>query len=60
MLRVPPDELAALLAREHTRPMEMRGREMNGWIRVDPEGCASDEALAEWVRRGLEQARVVD
>jgi hypothetical protein len=59
MLRVPPDELEALLAREHTRPMEMRGRPMSGWIRVDPDGCTSDHALEEWVRRGLEQARAV-
>src|SRR5690349_24411911 len=56
MLRVAPDETEALLALEHTRPMEMRGREMNGWIRVDPEGCADDATLHEWVERGLRAA----
>ena len=56
MLRVRPDETEALLALEHTRPMEMRGRDMNGWIRVDPEGYADDAALQQWVERGLRAA----
>ena len=56
MLRIAPGETEALLEREHTRPMEMRGREMTGWIRVDPEGCASDAELREWVGRGLSAA----
>ena len=57
MLRVPPDELAALLAREHTRPMEMRGREMKGWLRVDAEGVRTKRQLEPWVKRGVAYAR---
>jgi hypothetical protein len=32
--------------------MEMRGRQMAGWLRVDTEDVGDDAALAEWVERG--------
>ena len=38
MLRVDPNETAKLLAKPHARPLEMRGRQMEGWLRVDDEG----------------------
>jgi TfoX/Sxy family transcriptional regulator of competence genes len=36
LLRVGRDRHAAALARPGTRPMEMRGRPMQGYVRVDP------------------------
>jgi hypothetical protein len=30
---------------------------MKGWILVAPEGLENDEALGDWVRRGVEHAR---
>jgi TfoX/Sxy family transcriptional regulator of competence genes len=57
MVRVEPEETDALLAQPHARPLEMRGREMQGWLRVDAEGLGSGHELATWVRRGLEYAR---
>ena len=39
--------------------MEMRGREMPGWIRVAPEGVRTMRALDAWVRRGVEYARTL-
>jgi TfoX/Sxy family transcriptional regulator of competence genes len=56
MLRVEPDETAELIERPHAGPMVMRGKEMAGWMRVDAEGVASDEALQEWVDIGLSRA----
>jgi hypothetical protein len=35
----------------------MRGREMDGWLRVDPAAVESDEALRAWVRLGVMYAR---
>jgi hypothetical protein len=32
--------------------MEMRSRQMPGWLRVDKADLAVDTALAEWVERG--------
>jgi hypothetical protein len=57
MVRVDPEETSALLAKPHTRPFEMRGREMQGWLRVDAEGVGTERQLAPWVRRGVEYAR---
>jgi hypothetical protein len=37
--------------------MEMRGRTMRGWLRVDAGDVTTDEELARWVERGAEYAR---
>jgi TfoX/Sxy family transcriptional regulator of competence genes len=57
MVRVDPDDTDALLAKPHTRPFEMRGRDMQGWLRVDPEGLRTKRQLAPWVTRGVAYAR---
>jgi hypothetical protein len=35
----------------------MRGRVMDGWLRVAPEGVATKRQLERWVSRGLAYAR---
>jgi TfoX/Sxy family transcriptional regulator of competence genes len=57
MVRVDPEETDALLAKPHARPFAMRGREMQGWLRVDMEGLRTTRQLAPWVRRGVAYAR---
>jgi TfoX/Sxy family transcriptional regulator of competence genes len=57
MVRVDPDETDALIAKPHTRPFEMRGREMRGWLRVDPDGVRTKRQLEPWVARGVSYAR---
>ena len=57
MVRVEPDETDALLAKPHARPFEMRGREMQGWLRVDTEGVRTRRQLEPWVKRGVAYAR---
>ena len=59
LVRVDPAESDALVASTPARPMEMRGREMAGWLRVEGGEVATDEALAGWVRRGVEFARTL-
>ena len=56
LVRVDPEDAGDLLG-EHVRPMEMRGRPMHGWLRVDPEGVETDRDLEPWVSRGLTYAR---
>lgn len=56
MVRVDPADLEGLLAEEHTGPMVMRGREMEGWMRVEHAGLESDEALRRWVDTGVTRA----
>jgi hypothetical protein len=55
LVRVDPQESEALVASSDARPMEMRGREMPGWLRVDP----PDDELAAWVERGVSFARLL-
>ena len=57
LLRIDPEETDALLAKPHAEPFEMRGRQMQGWLRVDGEGVRTKRQLEPWVRRGAAYAR---
>lgn len=57
MVRCDPAETERLLDEPHARPMEMRGREIDGWLRVDAAGVSADAALAPWVEHGVAYAR---
>ena len=57
MVRVEPGETEALLDKPHAGPFEMRGRGMQGWVRVDAEGVRTKRQLEPWVRRGVSYAR---
>jgi TfoX/Sxy family transcriptional regulator of competence genes len=57
MVRVDPEATEALVAKPHARPFEMRGREMQGWLRVDAEGLRTKRQLEPWVKRGVAYAR---
>jgi len=57
MVRVDPGDTDDLLGRPHARPFEMRGRAMDGWLRVDAEGVRTKCQLEPWVARGMAYAR---
>ncbi len=57
MVRIDPDESDRLVARTHARPMEMRGRRMRGWLRVDAQDVRTKRQLARWVELGVTYAR---
>jgi TfoX/Sxy family transcriptional regulator of competence genes len=57
MVRVDPAETDALLRKPHARPFEMRGRAMQGWLRVDADGLRTKRQLERWVARGVAYAR---
>ena len=57
LVRVDPAETDRLLARTHVHPFEMRGRPLEGWLRVDDAGVRTKRQLAGWVTRGLAFAR---
>ena len=57
LVRVDPDESDELIASTSARLMEMRGRSMRGWLRLETADVASDAELAEWVGRGKAYAR---
>ena len=57
LVRVDPAQSERLVATSAARPMEMRGRQMQGWLRVGADGVRTDRELAEWVERGTTYAR---
>ena len=57
LVRVDPAESDALVASSAAYPMEMRGRAMPGWLRVETEHVATEPELAAWVERGVTYAR---
>jgi TfoX/Sxy family transcriptional regulator of competence genes len=56
LVRVDPDRSERLVATSKARPMEMRGREMAGWLRVDAEDVRTKRQLARWVAIGVAYA----
>jgi TfoX/Sxy family transcriptional regulator of competence genes len=57
MVRVPPNDTEKLLRRAHVSPMLMAGREVRGWVRVEPDGVKTKRQLTDWVTRGADYAR---
>lgn len=57
MLRVDPADGDTLLSKPHAGPFHMRGRPIQGWLRVDAEGVGTRRQLERWVARGVGYAR---
>ncbi len=57
LLRCPPDETEALVRDPHAARFEMRGKAMDGWLRIESEGLDSEADLRRWVDVGLGYAR---
>jgi hypothetical protein len=57
LVRADPEESDTLVATTKARLMEMRGRQMRGWLRVDPEDLRTKRQLAKWVELGTTYAR---
>lgn len=57
LLRVDPARTEELVREPHVGRFEMRGREMDGWLRVAPEAIDSDERITRWVGYGVSYAR---
>jgi hypothetical protein len=59
MVRVGAEAYEDALARPHTRPIEIRGRPMTGWVYVEAEGVKRKRELGAWVRRGAKFTRTL-
>ena len=57
LVRVDPAESDALVTASSAQPMEMRGRQMKGWLRVDADHLRTKRELAKWVELGVAYAR---
>ena len=57
MVRVEPAETEALLKEPGAEEFEMRGRVMDGWLRVKGQVLDDDSTLRAWIDRGVAYAR---
>ena len=57
LVRVDPAQSASLIATTNARLMEMRGRRLDGWLRVDADDVRTKRQLAKWVAIGATYAR---
>lgn len=39
----------SLLQKPHTRPFDITGKAMNGWLMIEPKGIAVTEDLLRWI-----------
>jgi TfoX/Sxy family transcriptional regulator of competence genes len=56
LVRVDPQRGDELIAGRGAAPMEMRGRPMTGWLRVEADAVRTKRQLDRWVRIGVEYA----
>jgi len=57
LVHADPAESDSLVASTDAYLMEMRGKQMAGWLRVDPEHVGTKQQLATWVEVGTGYAR---
>jgi TfoX/Sxy family transcriptional regulator of competence genes len=57
LLRVDPATTEALVRQPHASRAVMRGRELDGWLRIEPEALETAAELQRWVGIGLDHAR---
>ena len=57
LLRCDPEETNALVSEPHVDRFEMRGRAMDGWLRVDAAAVETQDELERWVAVGVDYAR---
>jgi TfoX/Sxy family transcriptional regulator of competence genes len=57
LVRADPAQSDELVESTNARLMEMRGRQMRGWLRVDAEDVRTKSELAKWVDLGTTYAR---
>ena len=53
IIRVGPELYGTSLEEPHTKPFDMTGRPMTGWIVVEKAGYELDQDLKAWVNKGV-------
>jgi TfoX/Sxy family transcriptional regulator of competence genes len=56
LVRVGPEVRKRMLEQPHVRQMELAGRTVSSFVRVDPEAYRTDAALAKWIQIGVRYA----
>ncbi len=59
LVRCDPEQTEKLSGKPHVSPFVMRGRAMDGWLRVDGGALRTKRQLEPWVKRGVAYARTL-
>ena len=51
ILRLGEAAAAEALSKAHTRPFDITGRPMKGWVMLEPKGIETDDALTLWLNK---------
>lgn len=54
IVRLPREEHEQTLSHPAAKPMDITGKVMRGWARIEASGIAEDEDLKFWVRRAAD------
>lgn len=57
LVRVDPEQSDKIVATTNARPMKMRGRQIQRWLRVGPDEVRTKRQLAKWVSLGAKYAQ---
>jgi len=57
LVRVDPSRSGSLVDTSNARLMEMGGRSMDGWLRIDDDDVRTKRQLSRWVTLGVTYAR---
>jgi TfoX/Sxy family transcriptional regulator of competence genes len=53
IVRVDPVKQDEFLEKRYTKPFDLTGKPMKGWLIVEPEGCKTAEQLGTWIKEGV-------
>lgn len=59
IVRVGPEKYKQTLDKPHTDLFDITGRPMSGWVKVTAAGFDTDEALAAWLKLGVDFAQTL-
>lgn len=59
MVRCEPAQTQKLLELKGVTPLEMRGKPMDGWLRVDASAVKTDAQLTAWIDRSVDCAKAL-
>jgi len=56
IVRVNPEKQDTLLKKSHTKPFDLTGKPMKGWMLVEADGVKTEKQLSVWVKEGVQFA----
>jgi TfoX/Sxy family transcriptional regulator of competence genes len=59
IVRLDKEQHDQIQAEPHVKPMDITGKVMRGWARVEPSGIQSDEDLRHWIDRAVQYVRTL-